>query len=257
MGLAEWQAWGPAEARPSFAAAQHMAFHVLTPPSPRLPTYSLPPSHHMPANVLKTAAVPKSTNFLGLIFEPSPKPFNCSNHHTTAELLENPGHPYYVRVKRRIDSFDPSKLYWTVNAHVDVAKKRVVRSWAKRRVEVAFAEELRARGWGSDGAVLTVGKDGRGNERKQALRGALRVFMASDRRKEILTATGEEVRANVRSILETVVRKQRPMPKATDLSNARNSTGFRPSLSRKPLERHATHEHGARRLDSVKAKPST
>lgn len=85
-----------------------------------------------------------------------------------------------------------------------------------RRVRVALKEELRARGWGIDGRVLQT-QEGSGNDGglprpRFPIRGALKIYMAKDG-KEVITATGEEVRRNVSAIVQEIVTKQvRPSP---------------------------------------------
>ena len=158
---------------------------------------------------------PQSASFLRYIFQPTPSFPNCCTHETTAYYLAFPSHPNHIRTSRRAHAFDPTKLHWSVTAHTDVSKKRTVRSWAKRRVVEAVREELRKRGFGPDGSVIGQGDDGVGTggsldrERPgRGLSGALRIYMALDDRKKVLTATGEEVRETVGVILSNVIRRQ-------------------------------------------------
>lgn len=177
----------------------------------------------------------KSSPFLRFIFQPNPSAYNCCLQPTTQEFLTNPAHPYHIRIQRRIDSFDPTKLHWSVGAALDVAKKRVVRSWVTRRVREAVREELKARGWGRDGSVLEQQASG---ETKTPLRGALRIFMSTDRRQEVITASGEAVRENVRAILKEVVRKQVPVGQSNKagLKDSRANEGPRRLPVRKQVQ---------------------
>lgn len=92
---------------------------------------------------------------------------------------------------------------------MDVSKKKVIRSWVTRRVREAVREELKVRGWGRDGGVLTKteGEKTVGGG-KVGLKGALKIFMAPERRQDVITASGEEVRQGVRGIIGEVVRLQ-------------------------------------------------
>lgn len=168
-------------------------------------------THHAAVKPASTKAATPAPKLLRFIFQPTPSAINCCTQNTTIEYLENWAHPYHIRTKRRLAAFDPDRLHWSVGANVEVAKKRVVRSWVKRRVEAAVRAELKDRGWRSDGTVVAAkGEEAVTGARiaRAPIKGALKIFMPKDNRKEVITASGEEVRQNVRAILNEVVRKQ-------------------------------------------------
>ena len=174
-----------------------------------------------------------SPTFLRFIFQSNPDPINCCTHETTREYFENCNHPYHIKTARKLAAFDRNKLHWSAHAHIEVSKKKVVRSWVKRRVEEAIRAELKERGWAPDGTVLerdTSVDDTEVRHATSPLKGALRIYMATDRRKEVVTATGEDVRRDVRAILNEVVRRQSPMSyRAKKAQNRRPLTPRGPS----------------------------
>lgn len=216
------------------------------PHSPLLPRMSLPTTP-LRAATRSRSPLPKNAtlkkpapNFLGFIFQPSPKPINCCTQFTTREYLANPSHPYHIKVSRRMAAFDASKLHWSVGAVLDVAKKRVVRSWVTRRVREAVREELKSRGWARDGSVLAQDELAGIGKGKEPLRGALKIFMATDRRQAVITATGDEVRENVRAILNEVVRRQVPLKE----ERSPLARGDQKPLFRKQIGNAARRERG-------------
>jgi hypothetical protein len=50
-------------------------------------------------------------------------------------------------------------LWWSAVARKNVLNKRVLRSWASRKVRIAFVESLRKKGYASDGSPITGSKN--------------------------------------------------------------------------------------------------
>lgn len=189
--------------------------------------------------------------FLRFIFESNPRPINCCTHGTTREFAENPSHPYHIKTSRKLAAFDKSKLHWSVSASIDVSKKKVVRSWVKRRVEEAVRAELKERGWARDGTILEqdLAAGDKGSSRASSpLKGALKIYMAPDRRKEVVTATGDEVRRDVWSILEQVVLRQafNSQKRSTQNDRAKQARKRRPGTPRGPGQSQEAPNHGRR-----------
>lgn len=64
-------------------------------------------------------------------------------------------------------------LWWSVIAFSDVSLKSTIRRYCKRRVQVAFADGLRARGFDGDGRLLETASSG-------GLRGSLKLVIMPD-----------------------------------------------------------------------------
>ncbi|OCK88374.1 uncharacterized protein K441DRAFT_485391, partial [Cenococcum geophilum 1.58] len=78
-------------------------------------------------------------------------------------ILSDPAHPLYISTLRRSKTADRSGLWWTAAGTFAVGKKRVVRSWAARRLRNAFVEALASRGFDRDGKriVESAKEDGK------------------------------------------------------------------------------------------------
>jgi hypothetical protein len=72
---------------------------------------------------------------------------------SAARALEYDDTPLHTMFDRRWKERKDS-LWWSVIARWNFEKKRVVRSWACRRLRVAFVESLRKRGYASDGSRI-------------------------------------------------------------------------------------------------------
>ena len=91
----------------------------------------------------------------------------------TANILSDPAHPLYIATLRRSKTADRSGLWWTAAGTFAVGKKRVVRSWAARRLRNAFVEALANRGFDRDGKWIVESakedgkRDGKANRTAQ------------------------------------------------------------------------------------------
>jgi len=120
-------------------------------------------------------------------------------------------HPYHVRMVRKLENFDPTKLHWAVAAPQALSRSAFVRKTAARRVREAFRQELRREGWDSDGRRLPEGgQDGR--IQSFDLSGAFRLGLVKEA--YAVTATAEEVRQSASWAVKTLVASHRKdMPK--------------------------------------------
>lgn len=91
----------------------------------------------------------------------------------TANILSDPAHPLYIATLRRSKTADRSGLWWTAAGTFALGKKRVVRSWAARRLRNAFVEALASRGFDRDGKRIVESvkedrkRDGKANRTAQ------------------------------------------------------------------------------------------
>ena len=122
------------------------------------------------------------------IYEPHPRSLNCTNYKSTLTHAHEPSHPLHTRTRRRMAAFDPQTFHWTVKCPVDVSKKTVVRNWVTRRVREAFRLEL-----GRVGVEL---------------KGALCIRLKKEG-KEVVTASGEEVRRQCGVLVRRLVGLQK------------------------------------------------
>ena len=140
-------------------------------------------------------------NLLSWVFEKTPKAVNCTLLPQTKLIAGKPEHPYYIKIRRRLKAFDASRLHWTVRCPMDISNRALIRNWASNRVKQAFIRELRDAGWQSDGLP-------RPGASKDNLKGALLMILSKREKTLVLTATYDQVRDEVRRILDDIVERQ-------------------------------------------------
>ncbi|RKF64382.1 hypothetical protein OnM2_019081 [Erysiphe neolycopersici] len=69
----------------------------------------------------------------------------------------------------------PQALWWSAIGTLKLAPKRVLRSWAARRLRVAFVESLRKCGYSQDGVRISVNKKN-GVFHQPSLKGTVQIF---------------------------------------------------------------------------------
>lgn len=146
--------------------------------------------------------VRSAPRLLSFHFQAQPKAINCTTLVSTQLILEENAHPFYPKVSRRIARFEPRKLHWNVVCPVSVSKKAAVRSWAANRFRRAFEHELETRGWQTDGTPLP------NNTQQTSLSGALRIVLIKADTKLILTADTADIKRDVKTVVDEIVRKQ-------------------------------------------------
>lgn len=163
------------------AAANHITKHVIHKTNPAVKAPTFPPT------------------FLAFQYQANPKPINCTTFPMTKEFALDSTHPLHISTTRRLAAFDPSALHWTVRTPLDLSKKATVRSWALRRVRVAFREALKEGGWQIDGSRIAA--DG-----QRRLSGALAIHVHKD--KAVIEASGQEVKKQCLWVLQKVLKLQ-------------------------------------------------
>lgn len=160
---------------------------------------------------------PKKTvrPLLSFSFDPIPKAINCTTFQSTRDIAKDPSHPFHIRTRRRLESFDPTKLHWRVHVPYDVSKKSAIRNWAKKKIKRAFVNELKGLGSELDGSVREKEEDGseghemgKALEKKQGVKGALLMILPSNPQ-EALTFTDEDAQRGVSFVLRKILEKQR------------------------------------------------
>ena len=90
-------------------------------------------------------------------------------------ILNDKQHILYLPTLHRYNTRSRDGLWWYVTSHT-IREKRVVRSWASRRLRHAIVEALRDQGLDEGGKVLAHSStDAEGGPTPFALRGTLRV----------------------------------------------------------------------------------
>jgi hypothetical protein len=145
---------------------------------------------------------PSGNRLFFLNHEKHPAPINIASLTPTINLADaRHCHPYQIRMARKLDNFDPTKLHWSVAAPHGLSKSAFVRTTAARRVREAFRQELRRSGWDSDGRRLPQGgQDGR--IQRFDLSGAVRLGLVKE--PYAVTATAEEVRQSASWAVKTL-----------------------------------------------------
>ncbi|KAK4634765.1 hypothetical protein CLAFUW4_02002 [Fulvia fulva] len=141
---------------------------------------------------------------LTFIHEPFPRSFNCTTFTSTRLIATDSSHPLYTRTKRRLASFDPTKLTWRVQVPMAVSKKPAIRRGAQKRAKTAARAELRELGFGEDGRRLGTEGEGREGDGK-SLSGALIMLMNRDPTRSLTFKSGE-VREEVREWVERTLK---------------------------------------------------
>jgi hypothetical protein len=107
----------------------------------------------------------------------------------TANILSDPAHPLYIATLRRSKTADRSGLWWTAAGTFAIGKKRVVRSWAARRLRNAFVEALASRGFDRDGkrVVESAKEDGKrdGKENRGTQGSVMQAIKRVDERRNL------------------------------------------------------------------------
>ncbi|KAL9581195.1 MAG: hypothetical protein Q9212_004041 [Teloschistes hypoglaucus] len=106
--------------------------------------------------------------------------------------LGDPSHVLRLQMLSQLQSRSEQGLWLRVSANGFPAKS-TARSWAKRRILVAFKEELKIKGFGPDGMSLAGGN--------QDVRGTMNVYV----KQAAVTAEWRSVKAEVGKVLEAVV----------------------------------------------------
>lgn len=80
---------------------------------------------------------------------------NAKVYTQTAYSLQTPMNPLWPRAEKRWETrTDP--LWWSAIAHKNIENHKTVRSWAARRLRIAFVESLKKRGWAADGTPMNT-----------------------------------------------------------------------------------------------------
>lgn len=174
-------------------------------------------------------------SFMSHAYEPFPKPFNVTTFLQTTIFANEPCHPKHIQIRRRLKSFDPKAFIWAVRCPLGVSKKPTYRHMIEKKVRRAFARELRSRGYNEDGSMMETSKlvdnpaPRSDAEIRGRISGALLITLSKDEQKT-LKAKGEEIRANVRSVLDGVLKHRETV--------MRNQTRMRPTLQGSAGENH-------------------
>lgn len=122
---------------------------------------------------------------------------NVKAYVQTAYQLQTPMHPLRERAQRRWDTrTDP--LWWSAIAHKNVGMKRTPRSWAARRVRLAFTNALRRQGYARDGSPIEE------SGHQSPLRGTLQ--LAAD--PGALKATTEQIETEADMVVQSIITAQ-------------------------------------------------
>ncbi|KAJ8113708.1 hypothetical protein OPT61_g4229 [Boeremia exigua] len=78
------------------------------------------------------------------------------SNHILNHIATNPSHPLYTSQRRRQQEHEKKGLWWHATNGTDISKSGCVRTWARRRLGQAFAEELKAKGFDEDGKLVNA-----------------------------------------------------------------------------------------------------
>ena len=114
--------------------------------------------------------------------------------------------PYRIRQAAR----SKKGLWWTATANTMRGEKGVVRSWAQRRVRVAFVKALKSQGWDREGKVIAkpeppggYGLHAKREKRRRDLKGTLQIHTMA----KIVQATGEEVQREAEILVDIIAQR--------------------------------------------------
>lgn len=94
---------------------------------------------------------------------------------TTHFILQDERHPLHIGEHRKLAGWDPDRLHWAIKHPNNLNKKKVVRTWASRRVKEALIAELRNHGWDREGRALDTEAVG---QSEKSLKGTLNVLLS-------------------------------------------------------------------------------
>lgn len=138
-------------------------------------------------------------------FESAPKPINITTFTSTQQAANDGRHPHHIKIQRRLQAWNPNKLYWAIRAPLALSTKRAVRVWAVRRYKAAFVAELKRRGYGSSGELLEKASDVSKGSRSKGLKGALAVTVDPS----TITAPYTDVQEACKWLLRKIVSSQK------------------------------------------------
>ncbi|KAF2839739.1 hypothetical protein M501DRAFT_1015832 [Patellaria atrata CBS 101060] len=143
----------------------------------------------------------RETDYLKYIKAPASGSYNARYSPRPAmgmaarDIIREPFNPLIIRTRRSYESRDTETLWWQIRVGLDISKKRVVRSWCKRRLREAFIEALKGRGLDANGRRLETAKPG--------LKGSL-VFVG---RPNLLTVKFEQLKMDCKTLMDTLQRQ--------------------------------------------------
>ncbi|GIK06227.1 hypothetical protein Aspvir_001871 [Aspergillus viridinutans] len=128
-------------------------------------------------------------------------------------------HPIRPKIQHLYANRDPSTLWWRVNPQPLQSFKRVVRSWATRRVRLAFRQALAAQGFDVEGRRLVSETSGPGAMRspKEGLQGSLEIAVLP----QSVKVGYDTVRKEMDYLLRTLLRHLRDGEKQANSSHKR------------------------------------
>jgi hypothetical protein len=128
-------------------------------------------------------------------------------------------HPIRPKIQHLYANRDPNTLWWRVNPQPLQSFKRVVRSWATRRVRLAFRQALAAQGFDVEGRRLVSETSGSAAMRspKDGLQGSLEIAVLP----QSVKVGYDTVRKEMDYLLRTLLRHLRDGEKQTSTTRRR------------------------------------
>ncbi|GIJ90187.1 hypothetical protein Asppvi_009140 [Aspergillus pseudoviridinutans] len=127
-------------------------------------------------------------------------------------------HPIRPKIQHLYANRDPSTLWWRVNPQPLQSFKRVVRSWATRRVRLAFRQALAAQGFDVEGRRLVSETPGSAAMRSNdGLQGSLEIAVLP----QSVKVGYDSVRKEMDYLLRTLLRHLRDGKKQTNTTRRR------------------------------------
>lgn len=141
-------------------------------------------------------------------FEPHARPINCTTLPATTQIATDACHPLYTPIQRRLSSFDPHKLSWTVRVPTALSKKRVIRMWVTKRLREAFIAELKRNGYDRSGSLVPV----QGALPRSTIPSQLSGAISLNANLSALTAPISEIRDGCTVFVQELIKQQARTP---------------------------------------------
>ncbi|KAF1963184.1 hypothetical protein CC80DRAFT_378144, partial [Byssothecium circinans] len=99
------------------------------------------------------------TSLIHLLRRYQPKTFRISygtdyNLFAVQHVLNDPQHPLHIQRKREQERRKKEGLWWHATTGTELSKSSVVRSWCRRRLNNAFTDVLKKRGFDQYGRLV-------------------------------------------------------------------------------------------------------
>ncbi|KAL4904677.1 hypothetical protein BDW74DRAFT_154367 [Aspergillus multicolor] len=144
--------------------------------------------------------------------------------------------PITPKIEHMCNVRDRNTLWWRVTIVDMVSYKSVVRSWAARRARAAFKEELKARGFDSEGRRLASETSGSAAT-SLGFSGNMTGTLNMDIQPAILTTTFPALLKEMKFTVDALIREQQQM------QTGRKKSPQNESVKHQPRQKLARKEH--------------